>query len=150
MASHRARLPRFAVLLAACALAAGCGKPKPPEPVTVEGKVVGIDGKPLTGLVLTFHPQEDVNKASRPSAHLGQKDGSFRLDCIPGRYKATLTPVPRQFGAEPGSGPGPGPIGLPKLPEGLPRKYLSATDSDLTVDVPAEGARNLVLQLKRQ
>jgi hypothetical protein len=150
MTRHPMPALRLVVLLAAGTLAAGCGKKTPPEQVTVKGKVVYPDGKPVTDLVLTFHPQEDVNKTSRPSDFLSKK-GTFRFDCLPGRYKATVAPIPRQGHAPsgPDTAPGPGPINTPKLPAGIPQKYLSATESDWEIDVPVGGTRDLVLTLKR-
>jgi hypothetical protein len=141
---------RLVVLLAAGALAAGCGKKAPPEQVTVKGKVVYPDGKPVTDLVLTFHPQEDVNKTSRPSDFLSKK-GTFRFDCLPGRYKATLAPIPRQGHAPtgPDGTPGPGPVNTPKVPAGIPQKYLFEKESPWEVDVPVDGKRDVELKLKK-
>jgi len=137
---------RLILLLAASLLAPGCGK-KTPQPVTVKGKVVYPDGKPVTDLVLFFHPQEDVNKQSTPSAFLG-KEGTFQFDCLPGRYKATVAPIARQ-GHAPGGAPGPAVGGTPQLPTGIPQKFLSATGSPWNVDVPADGKQDVVLTLKK-
>jgi hypothetical protein len=139
------------VLLVACAVATGCGKKKPPEKVTVEGKVVSADGKPVTGLLVKFHPQEDVNKTDNPADFLS-KQGTFRFQCLPGRYKATLAPVALHghVPSGPGAVPGPGPVNTPKLPAGIPSKYLSAPESPWEVDIPVGGTQDVVLTLKRE
>lgn len=136
------------LLLAAGILAAGCGKKPQPAKVTVKGKVVYTGGKPVTDLVLTFYPQEDANKQNIPTALLG-KEGTFRFDCLPGRYKATVAPIARQGHAPGGGAPGPGAGGTPKLPTGIPQKYLSSTGSPWDVDIPAEGKQDVELTLRK-
>jgi hypothetical protein len=81
----------------------GCGK-APEVPVQVRGKVITADGKPVSGLVITFYPQEDVNRQKVPSDLLG-KEGTFSVTCLRGRYKVTVAPVPVQGSGMPGAGP---------------------------------------------
>jgi predicted small lipoprotein YifL len=67
-----------AVLLAALAAGAGCGKSGPTlYPVT--GKVIGADGKPLEHATVVFHPVGAANAdALRPRGKVGA-DGTFTL-----------------------------------------------------------------------
>src|SRR5262245_36182489 len=110
-------------------------------PVAFSGSVVSADGKPVADLVISFHPQEAGNAGNRPSAAL-DKDGKFKLDGIPGRYKVTLAPIPRHHGsaeatgeltAAPAKGSDP-----KKAAKGVPARYLDAQSSPWDVTIPPE------------
>src|SRR6266851_2378267 len=92
----------FAVAMLAGLLVTGCAQP-PAAPVAVKGRATRADGKPITRMVITFNPREDQNKKNRPSAVLDAK-GQFQLDCLPGRYKVTVAPIPGQAAAAPAGG----------------------------------------------
>ena len=44
----------------------GC-KEAPPVPVAVKGKAQYEGGKPVAEMILTFHPQDESNKNTRPA-----------------------------------------------------------------------------------
>jgi hypothetical protein len=137
-------------------LAVGCKKPDPPVPVSVKGKVVFADGKPVKGMVLTFHPSDEATKHSRmPVVALGE-GGTFALECLPGHYKATLGAIPKSAGSAATEGPG----GVPPPPASQPKammldqkmqmmaRHADPSSTPLAVDVPGSGADDLVLTVK--
>jgi hypothetical protein len=94
------------ILLALCTF--GCQKSPPPKPVQVTGLVVYSNGQPVTGKVITFFPSDDNNsRGVAPTIVLEGKDGRFKVECLPGKYKVTMMPIPI------GSGGGPGNIESP-------------------------------------
>jgi hypothetical protein len=115
--------------------ACGCGG-SGPQLVTVRGKVLDSDGRPVFPGSIWF-----VADGSAPSANGGldassmlYEDGSFKLRTYPhgdgamvGRYRVTLS-----LGA--GSSP--------RL-----AKYAGPRTTPLTVDVPQQGLEDLVLRL---
>ncbi len=94
------RLPGIAAL---ALMAAGCGGP----PASVEG-VVTLDGRPLPGGRITFHPD-----AAGPVAYgVSLSDGSYRLKTgvkqnglEPGGYRVTVFALEVVEGAEEKAGP---------------------------------------------
>lgn len=103
------------LLSAACLLTVlGCSKPDLPKPVQIAGTVKYANGKPVTGMVLTMHPQDDVNKGNLPIAVVNGPDGRFEVSCLPGSYKVTMAPIPISAGsaggveAPPSKAPDPG------------------------------------------
>jgi hypothetical protein len=78
-----------AALFAACALAAGCGKPQEP-PCPVSGQIL-VNNKPATGLYVALYPAGAADgQPSAGSARTG-KDGSFALSVpAPGEYAVTV------------------------------------------------------------
>ncbi len=81
-----------------CLLAIGCGSGvKPPEMVSVKGKVLAADGTPLRGGSIFFHPDASNSfQDDKPSSIL-QTDGTFTMKTFPfgegippGKYKVTL------------------------------------------------------------
>jgi hypothetical protein len=132
----------------------GCGKVPPPSAVAVRGKVVFADGKPVKGMVLSLHPADEATKLARMPTTLLPEDGRFAVECLPGRYKATLVAVPKSAGAAATEGPGgvPGP-GVPKAggtlmidpKTALMNRHADAAQTPLVVDVPSGGASDVVL-----
>ena len=52
---------------------------------------VFVDGKPASGAIVVFHPENNNDlSALRPSAHVGP-DGSFVLEAQPGAYRVAVT-----------------------------------------------------------
>ena len=128
----------------AIVLLTGCGK-TPEVAYAVKGKVVNADGKPVTGLVITFYPQDEVNQKNVPSGYL--KDGTFNLDCLRGRYKVTIAPVPVRGGGMPGA--------APKHPRhdtswdaDTLSKYRAPATTPWEVTVPEGGQVDLVFTVK--
>src|SRR5439155_10248455 len=132
-------------------LPAGCsGKKPPPDPVSVKGTVLGMDGKPLTGqkLVLIFNPQDESNKKGKlPNPVVDEKTGTFSDMAVPGRYKVTLAPIVRGGGGGPAGGAGGGASGAPAELKNLPASVLDPQQSKWEVDVPAEGLDNIKLTM---
>jgi hypothetical protein len=123
---------------------AGCGKD--PEPlVPVKGKVQDAAGKPVANVVLTFHPQEEVNKGKLASA-LADKEGRFSTECIRGRYKITVAVPPRQGHADPSGGP----VAAPPKSGGpsIDPSYRAPERTPLEVEVPAGGKEDVRLVVR--
>jgi hypothetical protein len=136
-----------AVSLLALAVA-GCAKPEVPVPV--KGKVVDErPGRQPAQLVVTFHPQDELNKGSLPSA-VTTKEGTFSLTCLRGRYKVTLAAPPTGHGhADPAAGGGPGPAPAPgKPPAAVPPAYQAPERTPLEVAIPEIGKDDLVLTVR--
>jgi hypothetical protein len=138
-----------AVLVAAwAALPAGCaGKPPPPAKVHVEGRVVR-QGRPVAFVMVTFHPQDPGEGQGYQGA--AGKDGAFSLECPPGSYTVTLSPLPvgRGNAADPGAG---GVVGSPESrgPEGIPRAHRSPSTTPLPLmKIPAGGKKDVVLDVR--
>jgi hypothetical protein len=148
------RIVLVALLFFGLVSVAGCGKAPPPVPVPAKGKVVFADGKPVKGMVLSFHPDDEATKSGRMPSLLLPDDGAFVVECLPGRYKVTLGAVPKAAGAAT-DGPGTTPAPIPS-PSGLsldPKSLMFARHADvsktpLSVEVPAGGASDLVLTVK--
>jgi hypothetical protein len=117
-------------------LLAGCGASRP-KAVWVHGKVIGPKGKSLGSAVIIFWPEDSKNN---PAANaVCETDGSFSLQCLPGNYKATVTPVrPKAATAPP----------PPHGPESaIPDQYQNELKTPLTVKVPETGVDDVVLKL---
>jgi hypothetical protein len=115
----------------AAVLLIGCGN-KPPPPLSIKGKVVGIPVKSLEGLSLRFWPQQAGTDQSLLA--VCQPDGSFTLECQPGTYKVTITP--RIIG----TGPPP--------PPDFPEIYMDSTKTPLEVTVREGDTQEKVLNVK--
>jgi hypothetical protein len=127
-------------------LLAGCTKPPPPAPVEVKGRLLR-GGKPLTHMVVTLHPREDQNKNNRPIAAVDPKSGQFQLQCVPGRYKVTVAPIPVQQVATPAGGDdgnaGQQPASVdPRL---VPSRYRDAESSPWEITVATGNSDEIVL-----
>jgi hypothetical protein len=85
------------VLFSALVASPGCGKREAalPPPVEITGQVVYANGQPVTGMVISFHADDEIAARGRvPSGPL-DPEGKFRIvEVTPGRYKATLSPIP--------------------------------------------------------
>ncbi|HLW67998.1 MAG TPA: hypothetical protein VKS79_21955 [Gemmataceae bacterium] len=137
-----------AVLLPAifAIVAMGCAK-KPPQPVAVSGKVVR-DGKGLVGMRVVFWPRDSNLRRIEAGTGAG---GEFSLECPPGAYVVTVGPGSVHGPPLPNSG-------MPTTPESnrpnrtekstsVPDKYQDRQSSPLNVEVPAEGKKDLLLDL---
>lgn len=126
-----ALLPLLAVF------AVGCGgkPPPPPPPVDISGKVVDAAGKPVGDKMLSLAPADPANQGERPLCQV-QADGTFRVTCIPGKYKATLVAMPKM----PGHGPGEGGTIMPdQTPVGRGAKGGTPTQPSWDIEVKASG-----------
>ena len=111
---------------------------------TVSGTVT-LDGTPIQGGVVTFHPVGEG-----PSA-IGavKKDGTYEVTIgnqtaiPPGEYLVTV-----DYGEATTSEPGPGPPKPPPVPKRItPDKYANKDTTDLRVTVKA-GSNKIPLELK--
>jgi hypothetical protein len=116
--------------------------------------VVFADGKPVTGMILSFHPDDEATKAGRLHTVPLPGDGSFAIECLPGRYKVTLGAIPKSAGSAaadgPGAAPGPAaPTGRPTDPKArMFARHADIANTPLSVEVPTGGASDLVLTVK--
>src|SRR5262245_39633386 len=106
-------------------LVAGCGDGGP-SPVAVKG-VLKLDGKPVAGAVVGFHPEAAGGK---PAFGTTDAEGAFRLTterpgdgALPGKYKIVIQP-PAEGGGSPYDDPGKA-APAAKAPAGpaIPAKY---------------------------
>ena len=99
-------MPRaFAALVLGGLLIGGCARQTPQQaPVAVRGKVFDARKKAMAGVIVRFWPQP--THASSTDG-LTTADGSFEVQCVPGKYEVTLQAVPLQFGGEPAAMPAP-------------------------------------------
>jgi hypothetical protein len=116
----------------------GCGSAPRPKSVSVYGKVVGPSGKSVGPATVTFWPEDSKN--NQGAGAVCEADGSFHLQCIPGSYKATVSPI-RPKGAT----TAPPPQGSESL---IPTRYQNELTTTLTVKVPATGSDSVILNLK--
>jgi hypothetical protein len=118
-------------------LVAGCARQ--PKLAPVKGKVVDRAGKPIGAVTVIFWPED--SKSNRGAGAVCDADGSFFLECLPGNYKATISPI-RPKGAT-----------TPPSPQGsessIPTWYQNQLTTTLTVKVPEGGTDNIILQLQR-
>jgi hypothetical protein len=138
------RAPTILALTAACALCACSAKPTPALPKeTVEGQVQA-QGRPVPFVLVAFYPQ-DPGDANRYDG-AADKDGSFSVQCPPGSYKVTITPLPVGVGGNPGAGAlaGAHAKGLKEIPA----PCRNRTDTPLKVDVPEGGKKGVTLRLQ--
>ena len=112
---------------------AGCSRG--PKLVSVRGRVLYADGRPVTAASICFTPDAAKGNNSRLATGLLELDGTFTLRTYPdgdgaliGPYKATIS-----------------------LGRGTPRTLAQYTRADTTpfqIDVPPEGLTDLVLTLR--
>jgi len=119
-------------------LLAGCSHNPDPKPVQVYGKVTGPKDKPIGLAVIIFWP-ENSKKNSGASA-VCEADGSFSLQCFPGNYKATVSPIRAKGGTPTHQSDGSAFM--------IPALYQNELTTPFTLKVPDTGADNIVLKLK--
>ena len=138
-------LRRVLLLLPLVALA-GCSRSGPPLPtaVPVKGRVLLPDGQPLRQARVMFNPTGIP--AIEAFADL-DANGAFSLQtyrpddgAVPGEYKVTISPYDyKSRTGSPTPTPGAGRI---------PRRYLDAGSTDVTVKVEPAGNTGLEIRLK--
>ena len=121
----------------------GC-KEAPPVPVAIKGKAQYEGGKPVADMILTFHPQDESNKNTRP-VQVTDKNGDFSLSCVKGRYKVTLAAIPK--GTTGSGGPG-GYVPGPEYSSNINSIYRDPEKTPWLIDVPDAGKDNIVLTVK--
>jgi hypothetical protein len=145
----------FAVASAAALLVAGLGCGGSGRPVKTFG-LVTLDGKPVDGATVTFHPGAEKGRAA---TGLTDGEGVFQLQtfaeadgALPGEYKVTV--MKTESVAAPASASGPEQMmktmfkrSTKKQLSLLPREYADIAKTPLRVHVPHEG--QVELQLKK-
>ena len=135
------RLLRLAMILAVAGLL-GCGE-KPGRQVTitsVDGRV-SLAGTPLQDGVVSLEAPASGFAASAKLT----PEGTFSICRIPaGSYRITVTPPELP---PPGETPPPRPATMGPLRK-PPAKYHALASSGLTAEVPADGVKELVLDLQ--
>lgn len=119
-----------------CLMAAGCGS-RPEPKVPLKGHVKDRAGKPLTGVMLTFYP--DDPGAYTPSV-IPEKDGGFRTTCTKGRYRVVVGLLPAGSGADGLADPS-----ATRPAPAIPEDYRSKDTTPWVLDVPAGGKEDVVL-----
>ena len=132
-----------------CLPAAACGR-KPAAPVAVKGRVERADGGSLKELLVTFHPQDEGNKAGRLLVAPLGAGGSFAGECLPGRYKVTLGRVLTHHGGASAGGAGvPATKGPARAePWSVLGRYRQAHTTPWEVTIPEGGKQDVVLTLR--
>jgi hypothetical protein len=127
--------------LLAVVLVVGCGGKSGPVPVR---GVLKVEGKPVAGAVVTFHPEAPDGKVASGTV---DADGTFRLStdtagdgALPGKYKVVIQP-PTESAATPFDDPSKPAAktksaGGPKVPE----KYTRLDQTPLAQEIPASGS----------
>jgi hypothetical protein len=138
------------VVFALLVIAAGCGGRREATPVNLEGVVKFEDQKPVPEMILNLHPQDAANQNNRPT-DLVSKGGSFKMKCLPGKYKVTVAPIPKQGGSA-ANNPAPAP-GQPVVSGTLfpgDADYRDTQKTPWIIDVPPDGQTDLVLTIKKK
>ncbi len=120
----------------------GCGDGKP-NSVSVSGKVVYANGKPLTTGMIVFNPLEEGEEA--PMAAI-QQDGTFGFSqdggIPPGEYRVSLAQSEEEMAS---AEKVPGASSFP-----VPKKYLQAETSGWTASVKKSGAEPFTFTIDKQ
>ena len=116
----------------------GCGGDPRPKSVSVHGKVVGPSGKSVGPATVIFWPENSKN--NHGASAVCEADGSFHLQCVPGNYKATVSPIRPKGATEP-----PSPQGSEST---IPTRYQNELTTTLKVKVPDTGDDSVILSLK--
>ena len=142
--SRRVLLGLFGALMAVL----GCQKAPPKvEPVEVQGKLTTDTGKPLITILVRFHPQDETNKSGQILTCVTTEKGIFAGQCLPGKYRVTLSTVPIQEGGGPSeASTSPGTVARSKVT--IPADYNSPTNTPLGVVIPSEGKRDLIFTMR--
>jgi hypothetical protein len=119
-------------------LLSGCGRNPDPKLVQVHGKVVGPKDKLIGPAVIILWP-ENSKKNSGASA-VCEADGSFSLQCFPGNYKATVSPIRPKGGTPTHQSAGSAFV--------ISALYQNELTTPFTLKVPETGADDIVLKLK--
>ena len=118
----------FVFLSSLTFVAAGCGGNtlSAPGAVPVKGQVQ-VKGKPLAGVLVTFHPKFNIGAVKFKPSGLTDKDGRFTISTAapydgapPGEYTVTFT-FPRAASDRKTRSPAPG----PRCGTGTARRWLS-------------------------
>jgi len=141
---HKSRVIALVLLLV---VGTGCSKPGP-ELVTVEG-TARMDGKPLSGVLVSFLPEVAKGNTGRQASGMTDENGRFRLT-----YDDPENPRP---GAVVGwhvvivSDPEMENLDNPKRFQRrqIPQPYRMATQSPLSQEVKAGGSQTIDIEIKR-
>lgn len=135
------------------ALFLGCGASTDGPPLVPVSGTVTLDGKALSGALVTFIPSgqtggTDVSGRTDRQGRYELVSPKGRLGAVVGRYKVTVSRLLLPDGAEYTPDPDVPPIESPAR-ESLPPHYSDADRTQLTATV-AEGGGNIPFQLKKR
>ena len=142
------------LLPVACLLAAGCGAGSDgPTMVPASGEVT-LNGKPLDGAQVAFHPVEST--PGRGGFAQSDGDGKFQLGNpspsglvagVPsGKYKVTVSK--QRSAAMSASSPNAATAATVDGVETLPPRFSDFSATTLTADVPQEGKNDIRIELR--
>lgn len=133
------------VALAGVCVCVGCSSETGPKLVPAKGKVLR-DGKPLAKVVLQFIPDKGPMSVSQTN-----DAGEFTLygpsgkeGALPGKFKVTVTCPFNPAAGSSASGQAPTEATAPCE---LPAKYSVPDTTDLSVEIPATGKTDLVIEV---
>src|SRR5262249_36624132 len=117
--------------------------------VEVGGTVLSADGKGMDKFIVKFHPLDDANKFNTLTC-VTKDGGRFQGKVAPGSYKVTLAVVPQSTGPHAGGPAGGGAAPAKDDAKGglIPASYTSPEKTPWEVTIPAEGNKELKLQVK--
>ena len=111
------------------------------------GKVANVEGRKI---VLSFRPQETVNKHSGQTVQVDPTTGEFKGKVVPGLYHVTVGMV----GQKAAAGGAPSNPGVTPLPPGekldLPPDFMDANKTPLKVTIPPEGKQDIEFTLPKR
>lgn len=127
------------------AVLVGCNSASTPGIVPVGGKV-SYKGTPIEGAIITFLP----DGTGRPATATSSAGGVFSLTTVdasgamPGKYKVTVDKVEyAAAGASSMEAASTGNAAEGRAKRALPKKYAEAASTPLTIEVPANGKKDI-------
>ena len=143
----RLACPTWFMLGAALTVFAGCGPKAPYQIVPVSGKVVYDDGEPIPGhrVFIRFYPQvpaASAKESPKPGvAEVKEADGTFTAattirygdGLIVGPQKVTVISQDEKE----------------KPTKAVPKEYMDAVNTPLTVDVTIDGLQPAIIKVPR-
>jgi hypothetical protein len=135
-------------------LVLGCGDsveaPKIGETVTCEGTVL-MDGKPLAGAIVFFHPKV-VKDGYMGASGVTDESGKYILETdlgnkkvkkgvVPGKYDVTVSRMVNGKGEAVKFDPNVPPMQDPSVREQVPLKYSGINEMGLYYEVPSSGGK---------
>lgn len=125
-------------------LGCGGGASDAPKVVPAAG-VINYNGAGVADATVVFYPEKGpvaTGKTDAKGAFQVRTNG--QLGATPGKNKVTVAVAAQAGDPPPADG---NEMALAEKQSAVPRKYNSQDSTDLTVEIPAEGNKNLVLDL---
>lgn len=117
---------RRCLIVGCIAMVVGCGMNPPPlaGPVNVSGKIVGSDGKPVSGVAVNLQPLENGYLKTVEV----KLDGSFAVETQAGKYAYYFTPKSGSKAVPPQV--------APLIEPNMDRTVVVAAGKDLVISLP--------------